>query len=169
MIQIGKQIMYREQVCTLVEIAEKYRNDEDYYVLQSDGDDSLLIRVPAKNAKINIRPLISKKELKELLEKIPSITPITISKHTKGSEYKALLDSGGHENVIKVIKTAYLRQQERLEQSHKPNESDKIYLRQAESRLYSEAACAMGVSFDEAKELILSKLGPLVSPEVTVA
>lgn len=167
MIQIGKKLVYREQVCTLLEIAEKYRNDEDYYVLQSNSDDSLLIRVPINTAKRSIRPLITKEEIKALIKKIPSISPIEVDKHTKGSEYKKLLENGGHENVIKVIKTTYLRQQEKIEQAHKPNESDKSYLRQAEARLYNEVACALGLSFEEAKQLIISKVKAVVSAETS--
>lgn len=167
MIQIGKKIVYREQVCTLLEIAKNYRNEQDYYVLQSNSDESLLIRVPVDTAKRSIRPLITKAELKALIKKIPSITPVEVTKHTKGSEYKVLLDSGGHENVIKVIKTTYLRQQEMIDQAHKPNESDKQYLRQAETRLYNEAAHTLDVSFEEAKQMIISKLNALVNLEAS--
>ena len=158
MIQVGKKLVYRNQVCTLIEIAKKYRNDEDYYVLQSKSDDTLVIRVPVDKAKLSMRPLISKQELKELIKRIPSISTIEVGKHTKGSEYKELLDTGLHENTIKVIKTTYLRQQEKIDQSHKPNESDKIFLRQAEGMLYNEAATTLGVSVEEAKQLIISKV-----------
>lgn len=168
MIQIGKQVVYRNQVCTLLEIAKKYRNEEDYYVLQSSNDDTLLIRVPVEKAKLSMRPLISRAELRDLVARIPSISTIKVGKHTKGSEYKELLDTGDHENTIKVIKTAYLRQQEKLEQAHKPNESDKVFLRQAENMLYNEAACTLGVSFEEAKQMIVSKVKALVQKEATV-
>lgn len=158
MIQIGKQLMYRDQVCTLVDIAKQYRNDTDYYVLQYRGDQPLTIRVPVDLATKTMRPLITKKELKALVARIPHISAVELGKYTKGEEYKRLLASGDHEDVIKVIKTAYLRKQERLEKSHKPTESDKLYFRQAEKRLYAEVACVLDMSIQEAKEFIVQKV-----------
>lgn len=158
MVQVGKRIVYRDEVCTLIEIAKKYKNDEDYYVLQSGEDKSLVIRVPVATAKKMMRPLISKKELNELIAKIPEIETIEVNKQNRGSEYKDLMSKGSHEDVVTVIKTTYLRQQESLEQAYKPNESDKTFFRQAEKRLYSEVAYVLDMSYEDAKEYIVSKV-----------
>ncbi len=163
MVQAGKQIIYRDEVFTVSDILEKYRNDEDYYVLTAAHDTSLHVKVPVNVAAKVMRPLITKSEIEALICKIPDIECIAVSHWNRGIEYKELLSDGTHESIIRIIKTAYLRQREKTEKHQKPNESDKLYFRQAERLLYGEIAASLGIDYQEAKEYIVSKVAALIS------
>ena len=88
MVKIGTKIVYRNQVCTVADIALKYRNNEDFYVLTPFRDETLLIRVPISIADTVIRPLITQLELDELIKKIPDIETVPINNWNRGTEYK---------------------------------------------------------------------------------
>lgn len=158
MFSIGNKIVYRDEVCTVVGIDEKYRDNEDYLVLSSSRDDSLTIRVPERVATKLTRPLITKTEIEALIKKIPNIKTIPISSWGRGAEYKELLSKGCHESIIKIIKTAYVRNQERADKRQKSNESDKQYFRQAERILYEEIAASLDIDYDDAREYIVSRV-----------
>lgn len=171
MFQIGGKIVYRDEVCTVKDIAKKYKNDEDYYVLQSSCDPSLVIRVPVSKTSAIMRALMTKKDIDELIEKIPDIPVVPVSNWNRGSEYKDLLGDGSHVSIVSIIKTAYLRQQVKIERRQKANESDKLYFRQAERLLYNEIAAALDIPYDEAKSYIIQKVSGLAEQqpeEITV-
>ena len=159
MIKIGHKIVYRDKICTVKEIIKCYRNDEDYYVLTDVNDPTLLIKVPLTLAETIMRPLITRDEIDSLIKKIPNISTVSISNWNRGAEYKTLLRDGTHESVISVIKTAYQRQQDKIDDRKKPSESDKIYFRQAENLFYSEIAAALNIDFDEARDYIVTRTG----------
>ena len=49
------------------------------------------------------------------------------------------------EELVKIIKTLYLRKQQRLESGKKVTVVDEKYFRQAEDKLYEELAYALGM------------------------
>lgn len=161
MLKINEKIVYRNDVCKVIDIVKKFRNDEDYYLLTPVNDTSLTIHVPISNSTENIRPLITKSEIEELIHKINEIPVIPISNMGRGAEYKELLSNGSHESLITVIKTAYQRKQMKAECNQKPSESDKQYFRQAEKLLYNEIGAVLNMSFDKAKEYIVDKVSQL--------
>ena len=66
-------------------------------------DESLIINIPV-NSNL-LRKVISSEEAKILIEKIPNISPITdiIEKNVE-TQYKELLNTDNHENLVKIIK-----------------------------------------------------------------
>ena len=66
-------------------------------------DESLIINIPV-NSNL-LRKVISNEEAKILIEKIPNISPITdiIEKNVE-TQYKELLNTDNHENLVKIIK-----------------------------------------------------------------
>lgn len=158
MVEVGNKIMYRGEVCTVRDLVEKYKNDEDYYVLVSANDASLIIYAPTRTATETMRPLISAHAVRKLVKSIPNIATVEITTGNRGLEYKELLQEGSHESIVAIIKTAYLRQQTQAESRQKPSENDKLHLRQAERALYSEIAATLGMSHGEAREYLLGAL-----------
>lgn len=73
-------------------------------------------------------------------------------------EYKRLLHEGGYEGLIKIIKTTYLRNNDRINNKRKISEKDNEYFKLAERFLYSEFSVALGISYDEAKEYVINKV-----------
>lgn len=163
MVKIGTKIVYRNQVCTVADIALKYRNNEDFYVLTPFRDETLLIRVPISIADTVIRPLITQLELDELIKKIPDIETVPINNWNRGTEYKELLSDGTHESVIRIIKTSFQRQKEKAERKQKANENDKIYFRQAERLFYDEIAASLNIEYEAAKDYIIKEVAAITT------
>ena len=129
MFKKGEYVIYKRDLCKIKDIKEKYFNDTDYYVLESNSDLSLTILVPS-DTKL-LRPLITREELDKLIEKIPSIGIIDSDSRMIENEYKKLLESCSYENLITIIKTTYLRNKERIDNNKKVAEKDSYYFEKA--------------------------------------
>ena len=74
------------------------------------------------------------------------------------NEYKKLLHEEGYDGLIKIIKTTYLRNCDRINNKKKISERDEIYFNMAEKYLYNEFAVSLGVTFEEAKKYVIEKV-----------
>ena len=119
-------------------------------------DSSLKLNVPVNNP--NIKNLMTKEEIKNLIALMPSIPLIDIEDKLLENEYKRLYHSGSKEDLIRIIKTTYKRNQDRLNNNKKISEKDNKYFTLAENLLYSEIATVFGISLEEAKEYILANV-----------
>ncbi len=157
MYKINDYLIYGKDVCKVFEINEKKFNNEDYYLLKPIKDLSLKIETPVSSKKI--RPLITKEELNKLIKKIKDIKPIeTTNDKLIEAEYKKLLATNTHEDLIKIIKTTYLRNKKRLDNNKKLAEKDKSYFELAEEYLYTEFSVVLGYTFEQTKEYVISQV-----------
>ena len=157
MFNIGDYLIYRRDVCQLKEI--KNSDSKDYYVLVPINDKSLKIDVPIIKQSDNIRALMTKEEITNLIKEIPKIKEVKIQDNRfVENEYKKLLLTGTEEDLIKIIKTTYLRNQERLDNNKKVGDKDNTYFRLAERYLYQEVSMVLNMSYDEAKKYIVDEV-----------
>ncbi len=152
--KIGEYIIYRRDVCKIINI--KDINDMKYYVLVPMKDESLHIDVPINTPLI--KELMTLKEIEELIGKINDIELVKADERKLEQKYKELLDSGNPENLIKIIKTTYLRNKQRIDNKKKISERDKNYFDLAEHYLYDEIGVVLGKTFDETREYIKLKI-----------
>lgn len=160
MYQVGDYLVYKRNVCKVVELKEKYINDLDYFVLIPIKDKSLKIEIPT-TAK-GIRDLISKEKVEEIIKNIPKVQTIPVDDKTLEQEYKKLLNSGTHQDLIQIIKTTYLRNKERLAQKKKIGDKDAHYFEEAENNLYQEFSVVLGLTLEQTKDYVLKKVEKLV-------
>ena len=156
MYKVNDYLIFGKDVCKVKGVEEKKYNNEDYYVLAPIKDDTLKLEIPVSSTKI--RDLITEDDLNNLMDKIPSIEPIQIEDKFLESEYKRLLASGNEEDLIKVIKTTYLRNEERVNNRKRKAEKDSIYFKEAEEALYSQVSVIKNISLEEAKEYFINKI-----------
>lgn len=157
MYQINDYVIYRKDVCKIKDIKEK--NNVSYYVLIPIDDDSLKIEVPTNN---NIlKELMSKEEVNELIKKIPNISLIECNDKMIETEYKNLLSTGTKEDLIKIIKTTYLRNKERIDNKKKISDKDNNYFNKAEKILYNELSIVLGMTYEETKNYIIDKVSKM--------
>ncbi len=155
--------MYKKDVCKIKEIKTNKMNGNDYYILVPIADESLIIDVPVDNRMGYLKDIMSKNEANRLIDNIINIAPIEdIDDKYIEKKYKDLLHEGGHENLIKIIKTTYLRNEDRMKNNRKLSEKDSIYFEEAEKYLYNEISVSLNMSFDEAKDYIIKKVQQLV-------
>lgn len=158
MYKVGDYVVYKREVCEVISIKEKEFMDMDYYVLVPISDNTLKIDVPVNNKMGYLRPLITKKEVEDIIKTIPNIKPIISTDRFIENEYRNLLNTNKHEDLIKIIKTTYLRNKERLDNNKKIGGKDDEYFKQAEKYLYSEFSIVLGMSYDETKKYVIEKV-----------
>ena len=159
MYKLNKYIIYKREVCKILEILPKYYNNNDYYLLSPLSDSSLTIKIPIENK--NIRELISKKEVERIIKKIPNIDIVAPNDKNIENIYKELLNNGTHEDLIKIIKTTYLRNKERIDNNKKTTDKDNYYFNLAEKYLYEEFEIVLNMTYDETKEYVIKKVSTL--------
>lgn len=155
MFKINDHVIYNHEVCKIIDITK--RNNREYYSLVPLSDDSLKINIPTDNIN-NIKKLISKKYALELIDNIKNINPIDIDNKQIEAEYKKLLHSNNHEDLVKIIKTTYLRNEIRNNNKKKLSDTDQHYFLLAEKYLYNELSVVLDMSCKEVKEYIIKKM-----------
>lgn len=169
MFKVGEIIVHGRDICKVTNVVKNYREGQDYYKLASLGNEGLTIYSPTANARGMARKIASKAAIKDLIKNIPSINPLESEGGALAAEYKALLGSGTHEDLICIIKTAHRRNQSNARDQKKLNENDKVYLRQAEAMLYSEVAATLDVPYDEAKDYIVNQVSTITGSDSQLA
>ena len=152
-------VIYKRDVCKIVDVKEKHFNNKDYYVLIPISDASLKIDVPIESE--YIRNLITKEEVENIINKITDIEPIICNDKLIENEYRNLLNSGNHEDLIKIIKTTYLRNEERLNNNKKIGDKDNTYFEMAEKYLYNEFSIVLDMNYEETKNYVIEKVSNL--------
>ena len=160
MYEIGEYVVYKRDLCKVKKILEKYHQNTDYYVLESCSDSSLTISIPSNSTLI--RKLITKEELEELIKRIPSIPVVDSSNKMIENIYKELLSSNSYDDLIKIIKTTYLRNKSRIDNNKKVAEKDIYYFEKAEKLLYNEFSVVLNMNYNDTKEYIRKKIEELV-------
>ncbi|MBE6152450.1 MAG: hypothetical protein E7165_03980 [Firmicutes bacterium] len=162
MFKAGEYVVYKRDVCKIVEIKKNQINNTDYYIMVPINDDSLKINVPIENKLGNIRPLLNKEQVKLLIHNIPNIKTIDSQNKLIENAYRDLIHDNTHEGLIKIIKTAYLRNKERLDNKRKIGDKDDCYFKLAETYLYNELAIVLNMSFEQTKEYIIKEVEKLI-------
>ena len=120
MLKVGDYVIYQEQVCQIKEQKINEFTNLESFILVPVTDSSLKLNVPVNNP--NIKNLMTKEEIKNLIALMPSIPLIDIEDKLLENEYKRLYHSGSKEDLIRIIKTTYKRNQDRLNNNKKISE-----------------------------------------------
>ena len=147
MYKIDNYIIYKREVCKINDILPNYYN-------------TLTIKVPVNNQEI--RELITKEEIDKIIASIPKIDIIDASTKELEGIYKKLISNDNYEDLIKIIKTTYLRNEELVNNNKKATDKDTYYFNLAEKYLYEEFSIVLNLSYDETKEYVINKVSSLV-------
>lgn len=156
MYKINDYIMYKRDVCKIKAIKEKYMNNQDYYQIYPIHDDSLIINVPV-NSKA-LRALITKEQALSIIDNIKNVQEIDSNDKNLENIYKELLSTEDEQDLIKIIKTTYLRNKKKLDEGKKAAGKDTDYFNMAENLLYTELSIALGMTKDNCKNFIIEKI-----------
>lgn len=158
MFKVNDYVVYKRDVCVITEIKKNYFHNQDYFCLEPVFDRTLKINVPVENEGNIIRSLISLEEVKSIIKRIPSIEIIEADEKMLENEYKQLLRTEKIDDLIKIIKTTYLRNKIRTSNNKKIGEKDNNYFNLAERYLYTEFGIVLGKSFEDTKEYVIQKV-----------
>ena len=161
MFNVNDYLVYKRDVCQVKGIKEI--NNEKYYALMPLRDKSLSILVPTNNKMGYIRKIISKEEAEELINSILDVDVLdNMDDKYIDKTYKELINYGNLKDLIRIIKTAYLRNENRLKSNKKVSDKDKSYFDMAEEYLYTEMSIALGKSYEDTKNYVISSVDKLV-------
>ncbi|MBR3004681.1 MAG: CarD family transcriptional regulator, partial [Lachnospiraceae bacterium] len=158
MFKVGDLIVYGNTgVCRVEEIGipalAGAAEDKKYYTLSPYYGRNSRIYTPCDNDKVVMRPVITKQEARELIGKIKSIGLLEITDEKKREEtYKSVMRGCDCMEFISIIKTIYLRKQERIAEGKKVTANDEKYFNMAEDKLYGELAIALEIDKNKVKD-----------------
>jgi CarD family transcriptional regulator len=133
--------------------------EREYYILKPVYMAGSTIYVPVDTAEESMRKVLNREEVQQLICRIPEIQPIsTTNDKLLEQEYRSCMKSNCCEEVIRVIKTIYLRKQKRLAAGRKVTAVDSKYFRIAEENLYGELAISLDMSRADVERYITEEL-----------
>ena len=165
MFKIGDLIIYGNAgVCKVVDIGKPPMNgipdDQDYYTLAPYYSEKSMIFTPCDNEKVIMRPIVSRDEAHELIRNIENIDYLGISDEKKREDcYKESIKTCDPQKFISVIKTIYVRKQQRISEGKKVTASDEKYFQLAEDKLYGELAIALEMEKAKVRDYIMGCVG----------
>ena len=153
----SKGVCVVEDVTTLdISGVDKKR---EYYILKPVYMAGSTVYVPVDTAEESMRKVLDREEAGRLIGDISEISLITTTNDKLlEQEYRSCMKSNRCEEVLKVIKTIYLRKQKRLAAGRKVTAVDAKYFRIAEENLYGELAISLDMSKNEVERYIAEEL-----------
>lgn len=164
MFEVGEYIVYGVKgVCRVEEITHIDISGADknrlYYVLAPIGESSGKIYAPTDNQKVMMRRVITKEEANRLIGELPQIELLWVpDDRQREAKYKEALSTCDYRAWVSIVKTLYLRKQERVAQGKKITALDERYMRTAENELYSELSLALDIPKDKMEDYIMEQL-----------
>lgn len=141
-----------------------------YYTLVPLYTSGSKLFVPTDSKKVVIRSVMTKKEVKKLMDEWNEIETLRVENDKNREEvYKEALRSCDSRQWVRLIKTSYQRNQSRMEKGKKATTSDERYLQMAEENLFGELAIPLEMSRGEAEAYFVEKLKKSEKETVTVS
>lgn len=164
MFSIGDRVVYGQiGVCTILDIAVpdflKQGEARKYYILEPENQKGN-IYTPV-DAKVFMRPLLTKDEAEQLIDLIPSIQAEayhSTSLQELTTHYAAALHSHDCADLIELIMSIYAKKQYRQKNNQKIGAVDEGFMKRAEELLYSELSIALEMPRDSLPTYIAARV-----------
>lgn len=162
MFKIGEYVVYGNTgVCKVEDITkmDMVGTEKEYYVLVPVYNKNGRAFLPVDNTKVVIRPVLTKDEALKLIDTIPQIEEIPpVNDKGREERYKELAKACDCRSWVTIIKTIYIRRQERMAQGKKVTSTDERYFKLAEDSLYSELGFAMNMDKEDVSDFIKERI-----------
>ncbi len=117
-----------------------------YYILKPVYIAASTVYVPVDSAESSMRNVLTREEAEELIRQIPEIPELEIhNERLVELDYKECMKANCCTELVKLIKTIYLRKKKRLEAGRKETAVDGKYFKIAEDNLYGELAVSLNM------------------------
>ncbi len=164
MFKIGTYVVYGNTgICKIEDVTTLdipgANAERQYYVMSPLREQGSRDYLPVDNTKVVLREVIGKDEALKLIDKIPEIELLEVENDKLREEkYKELARKSDCASWITIIKTIYLRKQERIAQGKKVTATDDRYYRMAVEHLYSELGFALNKEPSEIENFIIDRI-----------
>lgn len=121
-----------------------------YYVLTPLYLNDAKFYTPLDGSKVKIRPVMTKEEALELIDRLPDAPPITFE-HLNDQKLRsaAILKSGDSYQLACLAKSLYQDQQRKSRQSKRSGVTDNTALKKVETLLFGELATALELEYQQ--------------------
>lgn len=160
MFKIGEYVVHgRNGVCKIDDITQLKISGADkdklYYVLVPMKSEQSKVFYPVDNDKVVMRAVVSRDEAENIVSEIKEIEPLWIdNERLREAKYKEAIGTCDCVEWIRIIKTLYLRNKERIEQGKKVTYIDDRYLKEAKENLYEEFSIALNIEKNSVEQYI---------------
>jgi CarD family transcriptional regulator len=121
-----------------------------YYLLKPLYSQDSTICSPVDNNRVVMRKLITKEETRQLIDQIPDMEAIwEENEKVREEKYLESLRAYSCYEWLRIIKTLYLRMEDRVQHKKSVGEKDQRYMRLAEDLLYGELAISLEIPKDQ--------------------
>ena len=162
MFKIGDYVVnLKNGVCKIEDILNMNLSGEskEYYLLIPQNEQNAKVYIPVDAADSRIRLTMDKEQAMALIKKMKDIEEISIENEKERERvYKEILNSRNPELLVSIIKTLYLRKQDRVKEGKKNTAVDEHYFKLAEKHLCKELAFVLQISQQELDEMILKNI-----------
>lgn len=108
-----------------------------------------------------MRPVMSRREAEQLLENLPQVSELeldSVDYRQLADNYRAVLHTYRMEDLLRLLKTVWLRQCRCREQKKTLGKVDRQFQQTAERFLCEELSCALGIAPDAVEAYIQQRL-----------
>ena len=165
MFQTGDLVVYGATgVCRVEEItcpggtgADRNRR---LYLLKPLQQDRV-IYTPVDNAKVPMRPVISREEAEALIDLIPSIRAEAYHGPTLqalAQHYQSAVRSHDCRDLVELMMSIYAKRRQAEAQKRRLGMVDERFMKQAERLLYGELSVALDIPFDQVESYIARRV-----------
>lgn len=163
MFEINDYIVYGNMsVCKVIDVCtpKGIIGNKKYYKLEPIYEHGSTIYTPVNNEKVIMRKVITKEEAEKIIDCIPAIDIMESDLEEKlmEEEYKKAIKTNDNKEWIKVIKTLYIKSQERKNNGKKPEKIVGDYLKIAEKLFHGELAISLGMPVDMVGDYIAERM-----------
>lgn len=161
MYEIGSLLIYDttgvcrvEDVGVPVGLPVSDKSKKYYRLTPVFGSGNIYIPV---DTNVFMRPVISREEAEDLIRKIPEIREDICESHNLKileDHYKASFSSHECEDLIRLIKTVYVKRKNMERNGKKAGKTDQQYMKKAKALLHEELAIALGIPVDQVEAYI---------------
>lgn len=115
-----------------------------------------MIYIPV-DTRVSMRPVISREEAELLIRKIPEISETaydTTNQKALEERCKALLNTQECEDLIRLIKTVYIKKQNLARKGKKVSRTEEQYMKRAQALLHEELSVTLEIPKEEVEGYI---------------
>ena len=155
MFQVDEMIVYgKHGVCKVIAKGKidmpLIDKNKEYYTLLPCKEKAAVVYAPVENNKTIMRYVLTPEEVNSLLNEVSELEEIRVeNEREREACYKEILGSCDCRELIRILKTLYVRRQSRLESGKKTTAVDERYFYMAEEQLYGELCFVLGKTKDE--------------------
>lgn len=163
MFKINDCIMYGTVgACNVIDIKKEtflHSGEKEYYILQPIYSNNTVIKIPVDNDKISMRKILTKDEVKVLINSMPTCEIKWIEhERTRNEQFKAMLKTGSCSDLITLIKSIEKNTKNKKTANKSSAKADESIMQVAEKLLNEEFATVLNILPEEVPNYINEQL-----------